>query len=143
MLNPVKKLKDVVTAWPRISVRPHQFEAEQFNFGSAEVGHIHAWGVLDIPFPRAIRNALIEENLAEEHRFVPDSGWTTFRIRTDSDIGHALWLLRISYLRYALKSDSTPHKLLCEETERLQLSPGLASLLAQFVSAEQPSPGTR
>jgi hypothetical protein len=128
-------LKEVVTFWPRISVRPHQFEAEEFNVGNAEVGHVHAWGLLDIPFPRAIRNLLIEENLAEEHQFIPDSGWTTFRIRTDSDIGHALWLLRISWLRFALKADPEPHQLLREEANRLQLSPQLASLLAQFVPA--------
>jgi luciferase-like monooxygenase len=137
LANTIEQIKEAVLSWPRISVRPHQFAAEEFNFGNAEGGHLHAGGLLDIPFPRAIRNALLEAQLAEQHHFVPNSGWTTFRIRNDSDIDHALWLLRISYLRYALKIDAQPHQLLREETERLSLSPQLVSLLEQFVPREE------
>jgi hypothetical protein len=133
MLTRVRKLKQTVAAWPHVSVRPHQFSADEFRFDNAEVGHVHAWGTADIPFPRAIRDALLEEHLAEEHRWVPNSGWTTFQIHSDKDLEHALWLMRLSYLRYALKTEVHPSHLLREEVERLHLNPRLASLLAQFV----------
>jgi hypothetical protein len=97
---------------------------------------VHRDGTVDIPFPRAVRDALLEEGQAEEHRWVPNSGWTTFRIRGEADIGHALGLMRISYLRYALKAASDPRQLLKQECETLHLSPRFISLLEIFA----PSP---
>src|ERR1700682_5468815 len=35
---------------------------------------------------------------------VPNSGWTTFHVRDEGDLDHALSLMRLSYLRYALKT---------------------------------------
>jgi hypothetical protein len=133
MASRVSTFIQIVSAWPHISVHSHQFEAQEFCFDKAEVGHVHLWGTVDIPFPRVIRDALLEEHLAERHRWVPDSGWITFRIRNDKDLEHALWLMRLSYLRYALKSDSNPLALLEEQIERLHLNLKLATLLAQFV----------
>jgi hypothetical protein len=59
--------------------------------------------------------------------------------RTEENFRHALWLLRLSYLRYALKSASNPRHLLEEENERLHLNPRFTSLLGPFVS----KPATR
>jgi hypothetical protein len=91
-----RKLKEQVAAWPHISTRPHRFGGREFRFGRAEVGHVHFGGTVDIPFTRAIRDVLLEGGLAEKHLWVPDSGWTTFRIRSDKDLEHALWLMRLS-----------------------------------------------
>jgi len=46
---------------------------------------------------------LLADGLAEEHHWVPNSGWITFHVRNEEDLKHALWLMRLSYLRYALK----------------------------------------
>ncbi|MGA8443443.1 MAG: luciferase family protein [Candidatus Sulfotelmatobacter sp.] len=89
--------------------------------------------IVDIPFPRSIRDALLAEGLAEEHRWVPGSGWVTFRMRSEEDLGQALWLMRLSYLRYTLKTSSDPHKLLEQESEELHLRPRFKSLLEPFV----------
>jgi hypothetical protein len=133
MLSTVKKLKETVSSWPHVSVHPHQFQASEFRFNKAEIGHIHASGTLDIPFPRAIHDVLIEEHLAQQHRWVPDSGWITFEVKSDNDLDPALRLLRLSWLRYALKSEPDPTHLLQLEIRQLHLSPKLASLIAQFV----------
>jgi hypothetical protein len=133
MSSTVEKLKQAVSQWPHVTVHPHQFQAKEFRVNNAEVGHIHAWGTLDIPFPRSIHNVLLEEHSAEQHRFVPDSGWVTFEIHGDHDLDSALRLLRLSWLRYALKSEPDPLRLLKQETEQLHLSPRLGALLAQFV----------
>ena len=122
-----------VTAWPNISVYAHRFGGREFRFGSAEVGHVHTGGIVDIPFPRPVRDALLAEGLAEEHRWVPNSGWITFHVRRDEDLKHALWLMRLSYLRYALKTASDPQKLFEQESEHLHLSPQFKSLLEPFV----------
>lgn len=70
-------------------MHPHRFAAREYRFGRAEVGHVHFWGDVDIPFPRPIHDFLLAHNLAEQHRWVPNSGWTTFRIRGDRDVEHA------------------------------------------------------
>jgi hypothetical protein len=129
----LKKLEEEVCAWRNISVHPHRFGGMEFQFGDAEVGHIHTNGIVDIPFPRSIRDALLEDGLAEEHHWVPNSGWTTFRIRSEQDFDHALWLMRLSYLRYLLKAAAEPRKVFEQESGQLQLSPRFKSLLEPFV----------
>lgn len=129
----VKALEDVVSAWSRISVHPHRFGGREFRFGSAEVGHVHTNGIVDIPFTRPVHDLLLDEGLAEQHRWVPNSGWITFHIRGDQDIAHALWLMRLSYLRYALKEAADPRSLFERECEELWLSHPFKSLLEPFV----------
>lgn len=104
-----------------------------FRHGSAEIGHIHPGGIVDIPFPRPVRDALLDEHLAEEHHWVPNSGWVTFRVRTEDDLQHAMWLLRLSYLRYALKMALNPRELFEREIEKLRLNTRFRSLLEPFI----------
>jgi hypothetical protein len=94
----------------------------EFEFGDAEVGHVHTNEIVDIPFPRSVRDALLADGLAEEHHWVPNSGWITFQMRGEEDLRHALWLMRLSYLRYALKTSTDPRKLFEQESEELRLS---------------------
>lgn len=130
----LKELEEQIAKWPGISVHAHRFGGREFRFKRAEVGHIHGGGEVDIPFTRAIHDALLEEGLAEEHRWVPNSGWITFRVRSEEDFRHAFWLMRLSQLRYALKAGADPQRLLEEEAGQLQLSPRFKSLLERFAA---------
>jgi hypothetical protein len=131
-MNYLSRLEGEVSAWPGVSAHPHRFGGKEFRFGKAEIGHVHGDGTVDIPFPRTIHAALLEEGQAEEHRWVPDSGWTTFKIRGEADIQHGVGLMRLSYLRYALRTAADPHQLLKQENESLHLSPRFISLLEIF-----------
>jgi hypothetical protein len=133
MMGYLKKLEDAISDWPNISVHPHCFAGREFHFGNAEVGHMHEGGIVDIPFPRSIHDALLADGLAEGHRWVPNSGWITFRVRSEADLKHARWLMRLSYIRYALETAADPRGLLEQETEELHLSPQFRSLLERFV----------
>jgi hypothetical protein len=132
-MQPRKMLEDTVASWPQISVHPHRFGGREFRFANAEVGHVHEGGVVDIPFPRPIHDALLREGLAEEHRWVPHSGWATFRMRSGKDLQQAVWLMRLSYFRYALKTASDPREMFEEARRELQLTARFESLLEQFV----------
>lgn len=127
------ELERQVLSWPDVSAHPHRFGGLEFRFRAAEIGHVHAGGIVDIPFPRSVHDALLEEGLAEEHHWVPNSGWITYRVRGKNDFGHALWLIRLSYLRYALKTAADPLTLVERESEQLHLSPRLKTLLAAFL----------
>jgi Luciferase len=140
MRSHTSELKKEVSAWPHISVHLHRFGGWEFLFDKAEVGHVHIGGVVDIPFTRTIHDALLEENLAEEHRWVPNSGWTTFRMRSENDLERALWLMRLSYLRYQLKETTEPDRLLQHASEDLHLSPRFTSLLAPFALRRRDQP---
>ncbi|HEY2646886.1 MAG TPA: luciferase family protein [Candidatus Acidoferrales bacterium] len=131
-MNYLCRLEDEIASWQNVSVHVHSRGGKEFKFGKAEIGHVHWNGTVDIPFPRAVRDALVEEGQAEGHRWVPDSGWTTFRIRNEADNQHALELMRISYLRYALKMAADPRKLLKQESESLHLSSRTISILETF-----------
>ena len=98
---------------------------------------MHAGGVVDIPFTRSIPDALLADGLAEEHHWVPNSGWITFRMRGENDFTHALWLMRLSYLRYALKTSTDPQKVLEQESEELHLSRQFKVLLEPFVTKDR------
>ncbi|HEV2135257.1 MAG TPA: luciferase family protein [Terracidiphilus sp.] len=128
-----KKLEAEVVGWPHVSVAPHQFAAREFRFQKAQIGHVHLWGDVDIPFPRAVHDVLLAEGCAQRHRWLPDSGWITFHLREDADVARAIWLLRLSYLRYALKTAGNAERVLAEELERLELSPALTALMRQFL----------
>lgn len=129
----VEQLGKTVASWPGVSVHPHRFGGREFRFGNAEVGHVHAFGNGNIPFTRVIRDALLSAGLAEKHRWVPNSGWVTFSLRSGKQLPDALWLMRLSYVRYALKQSANPRQFLEIETGRWGLSSQLASLLRQHV----------
>jgi len=132
-MKALKRFEEEVSVWPRVSVHAHRFGGREFRLGHAEVGHIHEGGIVDIPFPRAVRDALLAEGLAEEHRWVPNSGWITFRIRGEEDFSHAMWLMRLSYLRYVLKTAANPSDVLDQASEELRLSPRFRALLEPFM----------
>lgn len=132
-MTQLRKLEEQVAAWPHVSVHPHRFGGREFRFGNAELGHVHMGGTVDIPFPRAVRDALLADGLAEAHHWVPNSGWTTFHVRGEGDLHQALWLMRLSYLRYALKTASDSRGMLEHESEELGLSLHLRSLLQQHL----------
>lgn len=103
MLSYIEQIQTEVTSWEGVSAAPHRFGGVEFNIGKAEIGHFHPGGVIDIPFPMNLRNQLLTEGLVSKHHWLPDSGWVTFRVRSEADIPRVLWLLKLSYLRYVLK----------------------------------------
>lgn len=57
----VKTLIDEVKSWPGVTVGEHRFGGTEWRVGPREIGHVHAWGMLDIAYLRALRDALVEE----------------------------------------------------------------------------------
>lgn len=102
-MNFYPQLESIVTAWDKnITTAPHRFSAREFNLSighrTVELGHIHNGRLLDILFSVKVREQLITEGKTRTHRFVPDSGWTSFPIQTEADMDNAEWLMRLSYL---------------------------------------------
>ena len=56
--------------------------------------------MLDIAYPKRLRDALVEEGHTGVHHLLSKSGWTTYHIEFAADFEHARWLLRLSYLSH-------------------------------------------
>ena len=91
------QITTTVQTWPKVVVAPHRFGGVEYQLGTREIGHIHGDSLVDIPFPRAIRNQLVEAGLAQPHHILPESGWISFYIRTQADVSQAIDLLHQSY----------------------------------------------
>jgi hypothetical protein len=94
----VAELIREVRGWAGVEIADHRFGGTEFTLGPREIGHVHQWGMLDIPYRRALRDALVAEGATGDHHLLPESGWTTFYIRSTADAAQARWLLRLSYL---------------------------------------------
>ncbi len=90
-------IRSTVGAWPGISEAPGNFGAVEFKLGKREIGHLHGEALLDVPFPRKVRDELVAAGEAEPHHIMPESGWISFRIRKAGDAEHAVALLKRSY----------------------------------------------
>ena len=104
----VKRLIDTVADWDGVTVGDHRFGGTEWRVGPREIGHVHGWGMLDIAYLRALRDALIEEGQTGVHHLLDRSGWTTFYIESPADYDHAEWLVRLSYLYHVSVLQKTP-----------------------------------
>ena len=83
--------------WPGVSVQPHRFGGIEFNLGRREIGHIHGDSLVDIPFPKKVRDEIVAAGRAQPHHLLPESGWVSFYLRQKEDLEQAIDLLRSSY----------------------------------------------
>ena len=118
----------VVSSWPGVEVVSHHFGGVAFRMGRVELGHIHANGSLDLQFPRALRDRLIDEGWATYHHVLPVSDWVTFHLGAVADIHQALRLLRLAYLRRRLHTAANDDEVL-HEVSQFDPSPDLMETL--------------
>lgn len=130
-------IASTVGSWPGIAVEPHRFGGQEFTLGGREVGHVHGARQVDIPFPKRVRNVLVDEGFTSKHHRYPDSGWVTKYVDSDEDAERAVWLLRIAYLSHvaALQrrtpvDDSIASVDVAAEIERLDLPGALHESLS-------------
>ena len=88
----VERLIDEVATWPHVTVGEHRFGGTEFRVGPREIGHVHAWGMLDIAYLRALRDVLVDQGQTEVHHLLTESGWRpTTSTRTTSTITPGGW----------------------------------------------------
>ena len=75
------------------------------------MGHIHGDHMLDIPFPKKVRDELVAAGMAEPHHLLPDTGWISFYLRESADVERAIALLRRSYDLWVDKLNPTQQEI--------------------------------
>jgi hypothetical protein len=95
-------ITQTVTSWTGITTGPHRFGGLEYLLGKTEIGHLHGSRLLDIAFSKEVRDALVTAGHAAPHHIAPETGWISFWLKSEADSEHAVWLLRLSYLRHLL-----------------------------------------
>jgi hypothetical protein len=116
-------LAQEVRSWPGVTCKAHRFGGTEFRLGRREIGHSHVGGLVDVPFPRALRDELVGSGRAAAHHVLPRSGWVSYRVRGPQDLEGAVALLRLNYDRLSRiaahdEPDSAAHLDPAEPTTR-------------------------
>lgn len=92
-----KQIVDTLLTWQGIETHPHRFGGTEFRIGKREIGHIHGDSLVDIPFPKKIRDEIVAAKEAAPHHILPETGWVSFYLREEADAERAIALLKRSY----------------------------------------------
>src|SRR2546425_13048211 len=82
---------------PNVTKAAHTFGGTEFQVQGLEFMHAHGTSHLDIRLSSEDQERILKEGKAEPHRFAPQAGWVTFRIRSEGDVEAAKELIRLSY----------------------------------------------
>jgi Family of unknown function (DUF5519) len=102
-----QKIHEAALSWPGVTAHPHRFGGTEFRLGKRELGHIHGDHLVDIPFPRKVRDEIVATGRAEPHHILPRSGWISFYLNEPDDVGRAIALLQQSF---ELAAKQSPRK---------------------------------
>lgn len=92
-----KSITEAVTSWTGVTTQPHRFGGVEYVIGKREIGHIHGDSLVDIPFPKKVRDEFVAAGRAQPHHILPETGWISFYIRQPEDVDKAIALLQESY----------------------------------------------
>jgi len=95
--NAQKTITEALTSWDGISTAQHRFGGVEYRLGTRELGHIHGDHLVDIPFPKKVRDEIVKAGLAEPHHVLPETGWISFYLHEEGDVQKVIMLLRRSY----------------------------------------------
>src|SRR5215510_13416328 len=90
------RITNEVMSWAGVTAQPHRFGGVEYVIGKREIGHIHGDYLVDIPFPKKIRDEIVAAGRAEPHHVLPESGWVSFYLREPADVARAIELFRQS-----------------------------------------------
>ena len=92
-----KSITEKVTSWYGVTAQPHRFGGVEYVIGKREIGHVHGDALVDIPFPKKVRDEIVTAGRAQPHHVLPETGWVSFYIRQEEDVKKAIALLHESY----------------------------------------------
>src|SRR6266436_1647898 len=92
-----KRIGNALQTCAGITAQPHRFGGMEYRLGRREIGHVHTDYLVDIPFPKKVRDELVAAGRAEPHHILPESGWVSIHLNQESDVERAIELLRYSF----------------------------------------------
>jgi Family of unknown function (DUF5519) len=90
-------LTQELLTWPGVTTQPHRFGGIEFSYHGKEIGHLHGDYLVDLLLPKSQRDEWIAAGKAEPHHIFPESGWVSFYLKSEEDVGNAIEILRTKY----------------------------------------------
>ena len=90
-------LENWILQLPNVTKAQHRFGGTEYQVQGLEFMHSHGHTYLDIRLSKEDQARALREKKAEHHRFAPQAGWVTFRIRSEKDVENAKELIRLAY----------------------------------------------
>jgi hypothetical protein len=149
------KVIDEVRRWPGVEMRPHASHREagetdgvEFRLYGRQIGHMHGDCGVHLSLTRALKDAVVTEQLAEPLDDASTAGWTMFNPVSQDDADQAIWLFRLNYVRLK-RQRMTPNAaatsdLLRQHQEALRKVSERATLVVEKTQARskpRPMPG--
>ncbi|WP_047866606.1 luciferase domain-containing protein [Rubrobacter aplysinae] len=94
-----------VADWPGVSTGETSRGGRALTYGKVELGHLHGNSFADLPFPKKVRDELIEQGRASVHPPLPESGWVRHRLDGPGDVGAVIELFRMNYDRAKARAE--------------------------------------
>lgn len=91
------RIREAVMAWEGVTSGLHRFGGVEFRLGRRELGHLHGDSLVDIPFPKKVRDQIVAAGEAEPHHIIPESGWVSIFLHEQQDVDRTIELLRRSF----------------------------------------------
>jgi len=93
----IQKFISNICSWEKTSTGTHHLGGVEFYLNNKAIGHIHGNGRIDILFSKKLKDTLVKNKMASEHKFLPGTGWVTFTLINEEDFDHAISLMQLSY----------------------------------------------
>ena len=103
--GPSTRIEREVKGWPGVVAGGTSRGGLGLFYGRVELGHLHGSSFADLPFPKKVRDALIEQGRASVHPPLPNSGWVRRRMDGPGDAEAVIELFRMNYDRAKARAE--------------------------------------
>lgn len=103
--EPQRVIEREVKGWPGVTAGDTSRGGLGLYYGKVELGHLHGSSFADLPFPKKVRDELIEHGRASVHPPLPDSGWVRRRMDGPGDAEAVIELFRMNYDRAKARAE--------------------------------------
>jgi hypothetical protein len=93
----LQELRTWIGGLSDVSSGPHRFGGVEFTVDGLEFMHFHGETHLDIRLSKSDQEKVLVSAKAERHRFAPDAGWVTFRIKSSEDVKTVKEVIQLAY----------------------------------------------
>jgi len=93
----LSRIVSAMIALPGVQADRLPQNGTDFLLGRREIGHVHGNQLVDIPFPKRVRDRLVRTGRAQPHHLLKGSGWVSIFLTGDADVERAIELLKLSY----------------------------------------------
>ena len=94
-----------VKGWPGVTTGDTGRGGLGFYYGKVELGHLHGSSFADLPFPKKVRDELIEKGRASVHPPLPKAGWVRRSMNGTGDAEAVIGLFRMNYARAKARAE--------------------------------------